>query len=72
MASRFTQGELAALRIIGDECRQHGCCALHLDAIAARAGVCSKLATDCVVAWKTFFARNSIVRMTKPPIPCGT
>jgi hypothetical protein len=27
------------MRIIGDECRAHGCCALHIDAIAARAGV---------------------------------
>ena len=39
LAAKFTQGELAALRIIGDECRDHGVCALHLDAIAARAGV---------------------------------
>jgi hypothetical protein len=27
------------MRIVGDECRAHGCCTLHLDAIAARAGV---------------------------------
>jgi hypothetical protein len=27
------------MRIIGDECRVHGCCTLHIDAIAARAGV---------------------------------
>jgi hypothetical protein len=27
------------MRIIGDECRAHGCCTLHIDAIAARAGV---------------------------------
>jgi hypothetical protein len=25
--------------IVGDECRGHGCCTLHIDAIAARAGV---------------------------------
>jgi hypothetical protein len=40
LAARFTQGELAALRIIGDEVRLHGCCGLHIDAIAARAGTC--------------------------------
>jgi hypothetical protein len=40
LAARFTQGETAALRIIGDECRNHGCCELHIDAIAGRAGVC--------------------------------
>jgi hypothetical protein len=40
LAARFTVGELAALRIIGDEVRHHGVCALHIDAIAARAGVC--------------------------------
>jgi hypothetical protein len=27
------------MRIVGDECREHGVCALHIDAIAARAGV---------------------------------
>jgi hypothetical protein len=31
---------LAALRIVSDEVRHHGVCALHVDAIAARAGTC--------------------------------
>jgi hypothetical protein len=31
---------MAALRIISDEVRHHGVCALHIDAIAARAGTC--------------------------------
>jgi hypothetical protein len=39
LAARFTWGEVAVMRIIGDECRVHGCCTLHIDAIAARAGV---------------------------------
>jgi hypothetical protein len=30
---------LAVMRIIGDEVRAHGLCALHIDVIAARAGV---------------------------------
>jgi hypothetical protein len=40
LAARFTQGELAALRIVGDEVLARGFCDLHIDAIAARAGVC--------------------------------
>src|SRR6516165_9867121 len=39
LAARFTWGEIAVMRIVGDECRAHGCCFLHIDAIAARAGV---------------------------------
>jgi hypothetical protein len=39
LAARFTWGEIAVMRIVGDECRVHGCCILHIDAIAARAGV---------------------------------
>jgi hypothetical protein len=39
LAARFTWGEIAVMRIVGDEYRVHGCCTLHIDAIAARAGV---------------------------------
>jgi hypothetical protein len=39
LAARFTWGEIAVMRIVGDECRVHGCCTLHIDAIAGRAGV---------------------------------
>ncbi|WP_311276862.1 hypothetical protein [Methylobacterium sp. WCS2018Hpa-22] len=39
LAARFTTGEAAVLRIVGDECRDKGRCVLPLDAIAARAGV---------------------------------
>jgi hypothetical protein len=48
VASRFTTGELAVLRIIGDECRERGACMLPLAAIAARAGVCRKLVQNTV------------------------
>jgi hypothetical protein len=48
LASAFTTGELAALRIVGDETRTHGVCALHLDAIAARAGVCRTTAQNAL------------------------
>src|SRR5215218_5164893 len=37
LACRFTVGELAVLRIVGDEVRQHGCCDRCVDEIAARA-----------------------------------
>jgi hypothetical protein len=40
LAARFTTSEQAVLRIVGDECRDRGVCALHLEAIAARAGTC--------------------------------
>src|SRR5271169_313632 len=48
MAARFTQAELAALRIVGDEVRLHGVCALHIDAIAARAGTCRTTVQNAV------------------------
>lgn len=38
LAARFTISEQAVLRIVADEVRAHGCCALHIDAIAARSG----------------------------------
>jgi len=39
IAARFTWGEIAVMRIVGDECRAKGFCDLHIDAIAGRAGV---------------------------------
>ena len=48
IAARFTVGEAAVMRIVGDECRDRGFCALSLAAIAARAGVCRKLAQNAV------------------------
>jgi hypothetical protein len=48
LACRFTTGEQAVLRIVGDECRDRGACLLSLGAIAARAGVCRKLAQTTV------------------------
>src|SRR5215212_4125552 len=47
-AYHFSCGELAVLRIIGDECRAKGTCALPLAAIAARAGVCRKLVQNTI------------------------
>src|SRR5215207_6282061 len=48
LACRFTVGELAVLRIVGDEVRQHGCCNRCVDEIAARAGVCRSLVKNAI------------------------
>src|ERR687890_2748790 len=48
LACRFTVGELAVLRIVGDEVRQHGQCDRCVDEIAARAGVCRSLVKNAL------------------------
>ena len=48
LASRFTAGELAVLRIAADEFQTRRVCALCLDAIAARAGVSRTLAKNAI------------------------
>src|SRR3954465_5152039 len=48
MACRFTVSELAVLRIIGDEVRQHGLCDRCVDELAARAGVCRSLVKNAI------------------------
>jgi hypothetical protein len=48
LACKFTVSELAVLRIIGDEVRQHGHCARCVDELAARAGVCRRMVQNAV------------------------
>src|SRR4051812_48810885 len=48
LACKFTVSELAVLRIIGDEVRQHGQCARCVDEIAARAGVCRRMVQNAI------------------------
>ena len=48
LACRFTTGELAVLRIVADAVRDNGQCVLPVDAIAARAGVCRRLAQNAI------------------------
>ncbi|MCJ2035619.1 hypothetical protein [Methylobacterium sp. J-068] len=48
IAARFTEGQRAVLRIIGDEVAAKGVCGLCIDAIAARAGVCRRLAQTAI------------------------
>src|SRR3954454_431230 len=48
LACKFTVGELAVLRIVGDEVRQHGHCDRCVDEIAARAGVCRRMVQNAI------------------------
>src|SRR3954452_4501112 len=48
LACRFTVSEVAVLRIIGDEVRQHGLCDRCVDEIAARAGVCRRMVQSAI------------------------
>ena len=48
LGSRFTTGQLAVLRIVADEVASNGACGLCIDAIAARAGVCRRLAQGAI------------------------
>src|SRR3954453_3576772 len=48
LACKFTVSELAVLRIVGDEVRQHGCCDRCVDEIAARAGVCRSMVQNAI------------------------
>jgi len=48
LASKFTVSELAVLRIVGDEVRGQGACGLTLAEIAARAGVCRRMAQSAL------------------------
>src|SRR4051812_49587840 len=48
LACKFTVSELAVLRIVGDEVRQHGHCARCVDELAARAGVCRRMVQNAV------------------------
>src|SRR3954449_3490940 len=48
LACNFTVSELAVLRIIGDEVRQHGCCDRCVDELAARAGVCRRMVQNAI------------------------
>ena len=48
LACRFTVGELAVLRIVGDEVRRRGQCDRCVDEIAARAGVCRRMVQNAI------------------------
>src|SRR3954451_6992799 len=48
LACKFTVSELAVLRIVGDEVRQHGQCARCADEIGARAGGCRRMVQNAL------------------------
>jgi hypothetical protein len=65
IACRFTTGELAVLRIVGDEVAQHGTCDRTLGEIAARAGVCRALAQQAIRK----AAREELLTVEERPQP---
>jgi hypothetical protein len=65
IACRFTVGELAVLRIVGDECRDKGACDRTLGEIAARAGVCRALAQQAIRK----AAREELLTVEERPQP---
>jgi hypothetical protein len=48
LACKFTVGELAVLRIVGDEVRQHSRCDRTIAEIAARAGTCRAVVQNAI------------------------
>src|SRR3954452_11227414 len=48
LACKFTVSELAVLRIVRDEVRQHGLCDRCIDEMAARAGVCRRMVQNAI------------------------
>src|ERR687890_959626 len=48
LACKFTVGELAVLRIVGDEVHRCGCCARCVGEIAAGAGVCRSMVKNAI------------------------
>lgn len=65
LASLFTEGQCAALAVIGGEVKHHGRCDLPLDKIAALAGVCRTTARNAINEAK----RLGLVRVISRPRP---
>jgi hypothetical protein len=65
LASKFTQGELAVLRIVADEVRDHGACDRSYDELAARAGCCRSLARRAI----RLAARMGLLSIEERPRP---
>jgi putative SOS response-associated peptidase YedK len=65
LACRFTLGEAAVLAVIAVEVRKHGRCTLHLNTIAALAGVCRTTAKNALrEAAGLGFIRVTVRRLT--------
>jgi len=50
LATKFTTGEIAVLSVIAREIQRQGRCELHVDAVAALAGVCRRLVQNALRA----------------------
>lgn len=50
LACRFTTGEIAVLSVVAREIQRRGRCELHVDALAALAGVCRRLVQNALRA----------------------
>src|SRR3954467_2032315 len=73
LACKFTVSELAVLRIIGDEVRQHGHCDRCVDELAARAGVRRRMVQNALreaarLGWLTIEERRREGRRNLPNI----
>jgi hypothetical protein len=65
LACQYTVGELAVLRIVGDEIHAKGTCDRSLGEIASRAGVCRKLAQLTL----RMAARDGLITVERRPRP---
>jgi hypothetical protein len=65
MACLYTVGELAVLSVVADEIVAHGCCDRSLAELAARAGVCRKLAQLTL----RMAARDGLITVQRRPRP---
>ena len=64
LATHFTTGELAALKIVADECLAHGACDLSRNEIASRAGVSKTVAKR---ALKLAEVEHSMITVERRP-----
>jgi hypothetical protein len=48
LATAFTQGEAAVLKVVADAVKHGGVCVMPMDEIAGRAGVCRRLAQTAI------------------------
>jgi hypothetical protein len=64
LATHFTTGELAALKIVADECLAHGVCDLSRNEIASRAGVSKTVAKR---ALKLAEVEHSMITVERRP-----
>ena len=65
LAANFTPGELAVLKIVGDECLAHGACDRSRNEIGARAGVSMTIVKRAI----RYAERDSLIKVVRRPRP---